>query len=212
MHRLSIALFCLATCSVPTICNVAQEPVASDKRIEKLDAKKQLGNLFLKALQTDDRDKYLDCWMQFAQVESQLKELPEGAPRPSSDQLNKMRGYIEDRNDLARVIFPILRRALIKNFGNLDDLVVSDVVPDNVKSKGGQTAASSVDVIFATKEGLRIMYHVDDGILIGDRWYFSDKPDSILTIQRATDKTEVIMLGDYATKEELEKLSKRDSK
>jgi hypothetical protein len=183
-----------------------QESETHDKTAEPADPLDDLGRQFLTAIQEDDFDKYHACWLRLSDFEAMIKNPPPDMPAPSKEQLDQMREYVANRDDFLRLTFPILRRALNDKCGGVDELALSDVIANNVSVENGQRGASSIDVVLSVKDKVFVNYHIDDGAFANDRWYFSDKPDLMLTITSGKDKSENVLLGSFATEEETAKL------
>lgn len=171
-----------------------------------------LGHRFLTAIQENDIDKYLACWLRIQDVETLIKNPPPDMPVLTEEQLDQMRVYFSKRDEFIRFTFPLLRRAVIDRCGDVATLTNSEVTAHNVSDENGQKGAGSFDVVLSTSDNREVTYHIDDGAFVNERWYFSDRPDTMLTITTAdSDSDEIVFFSQYATEEEATRLKQMDA-
>ena len=175
------------------------EPAASDD-----ESIRALGQTMLKALQDNDIEKFLGCWLNEADFDNLLAKPPTGAPSISAEERAQMKDYLRKRDRFVRLSFPMLRRALTRTSGNLAGLHLSDISGD-VKIRNGIKRVAGFDILFTTPTGVQIGYSVDDGAYANGRWYFTDRPDNHIAIDpKGQDNS--VFLKDFATDEERVKL------
>ena len=177
---------------------------ASHSQSEEFGPEMELGRRWLRAVQDNDIDAYLSCWLQIEDIEALVDNPPDDFPVPSESELDEMRGYFTRRTNFTRASFPLLRKALEGEADDLSQLTIQDVLPIGELPADGPWQASCVQIILQNAEGRRLEYDIDDGVFLNERWYFSDRPSNTLEVSTDKGKTEWIGIGEYATPEELE--------
>ena len=124
---------------------------------DSLDA---LARRLLTAIQENDIDKFHACWPRIQDLEALVRNPPPDMPVQSEERFNQMRGYLSERDELVRFVFPWLRRAVIDKCGDLGILEVVDV-RGNVSVHDGYKNANSIVVVLSTPDDREVNYHVD---------------------------------------------------
>lgn len=169
-----------------------------------------LGHRFLNALQKDDVDAFVACWMGEKEMLEALKNLPAGVEKPNEKQLAGLKQHLVQRDEVIKLVFSPLRKAITDKCGKLDAMVVATVKPSNVQQRRGLTRATSIVLEFTTGSGETVKYNVDDGVQLNEKWYFSDKPDLSLDIVSKEGSSETVFLKEYANEQEKKKLGELD--
>ena len=111
------------------------------------DPGESLGSRFLKALQDDDVDEFVACWLSVKELESILDNADEGTELPPKEQLEQMKPMFEKRDNFIRTAFPILRKGLVDKCGDLSKMKVKKVSPIAIQERDLMDQASSIDLV-----------------------------------------------------------------
>ena len=179
---------------------------SSSKKSTPTDPGTALGNRFLKALQDNDEDAFASCWLSIDDVNKLIENADEGVELPTNEQLEQMESYVKKVEQYVRIVFPLLRKALIDTCGDLNKMSVKKVTPIAIQERDFMDSAASMDVTLATPNGGVVTLNIDDAALGKLRWYFTDKPDTNFNFVASDGTKKSIDLYDLASDEQKEKL------
>jgi len=165
------------------------------------DAMRILGQTMLCALQKNDIKMFRKCWM----LEDDMNKVLEGSTTSSrtfsKEHQAAMKEHVHKLKDVVTAIFPLLRRALVRTYGDLSKIRLESISATG-KDVGETTAfVSSFIITFSSSNEVKVAYVIDDGFYVNNRWHFTDQPSAYIRII-ANDRTKKVSLTTFATKAE----------
>jgi hypothetical protein len=97
-------------------------------------------------------------------------------------------------------MFPLLRRALVRTYGDLSKISLESIAATG-KDVGETTLVSSFIITFSSSNEVKVVYVIDDGFYVNNRWYFTDQPTPYIKVI-TNDRTRKVFLTTFATKAE----------
>ncbi len=132
---------------------------------------KEISESFVSSLKESSFEKAKKLWATPDQMLELLKSVPKDPSDPKPDEFKK---YFEKRDKENEVRFPKLIKDIEKLEINLRSLkhVSTDA---KVKEMGGIKKVNMIRIEVSDPSGKKAIIRIDDGIKIGEKWYFSDK-------------------------------------
>lgn len=190
----------LLTLNVPLVAASADNEASKPPQtVEQLEAR------LWKAVQDNDLDAFQTCWVSPQRMRAMAAKI-EPPNRPSEQQLDQMTAYFQQREAVVQAVFPILRRAIERSAGKLDQVQLQEVRATIRKGKVVAEEFSACDIV-VSGGGVQVRWTVDDGGKLDDGWYLFDKPMLSIEIIRG-DQREIRGLPDFATPEQRAALEK----
>ena len=111
-----------------------------------------------------------------------------------------MKEHAHKLKDVVTAMFPLLRRALVRTYGDLSKISLESIAATG-KNVGETTLVSSFIITFSSSNEVKVVYVIDDGFYVNNRWYFTDQPTPYIKVI-TNDRTRKVFLTTFATKAE----------
>jgi len=135
-----------------------------------------LGSDLVLALQGNDEDEFIKCWVTTQGMVDFMNKLPAEVPVPKGDQLVEFRKYFDQIRVTTKERFKLIQKDIEAK--NIDKSKIKfERMEVKYEVDHGLRRITTASVIFSFGENEYSLW-IDDALKIGENWKFSDKPDS----------------------------------
>ena len=164
------------------------------------DAMRMLGQTMLCALQKNDIKMFRRCWLLEDDMDKVFESSTTSSRTFSKEYRAMMKEHAHKLKDVVTAMFPLLRRALVRTYGDLSKISLESIAATG-KDVGETTLVSSFIITFSSSNEVKVVYVIDDGFYVNNRWYFTDQPTPYIKVI-TNDRTRKVFLTTFATKAE----------
>lgn len=159
------------------LLSVSADSVRADDK-DQVDIER-LGKQLVVALRDDNPIAFAQCWISASVASAQLAKLVEEGRVPESelDQLpdeGMVWEYFTKRDKKIQEVFPVWREKLLDTNSDLSALKIESIEAQ-VRERNGLKKVNEFKIVVRLDTEATMSFRVDDGVKVGDHWYFSDK-------------------------------------